>query len=181
MSGTASGTTQPSTQRYNTVTRTRSLWEEDSSSLDTDITWSTTVGPSPKRRKVSWQKYDPVWIKVESKDHWVKTHSVVTQHKPYPKEQSFVKWTDLVKKIELRNRHVDVYQQKWLTVTEEEFESSVCEFRDSKYRLVDEDGDSWGAVTLRRILSDTEIAQDIPEEVGSHAVIEEGGYISDLE
>ena len=65
-----------------------------------------------KRRKVSKQLYQPVYIEVEP-ERQKKTYSVDTQWKPFPKDCSFVKWRVPVKKLELRQKHIDIYETKW--------------------------------------------------------------------
>ena len=134
-----------------------------------------------KRRKVSKQLYKPVWAQVEP-DDYVKTYSVITQWKPFPEGRSFVKWNTLVRKVELRNRTVDVYRVDWQEVEDHEFDE-YPEFHNQSCRFVDEDGDSRSAEDfLCDLLADqadldSECDSDnIPEEVESA-----DPYISDLE
>ena len=147
-----------------------------------------------KRRKVAKQTHKPVYINVEPTGQ-IKTYSVATQWKPFPKDQSIVKWTNFVRKIELRNqKNIDIYEVKWSEVEDYNFEAHP-EFHTAKHRFVDSDGISCSASSLLDCLArhqDENFVEDgfrddysedyseaVPDEVDSCQLME--GYISDLE
>ena len=148
-----------------------------------------------KRRKVSERLYKPVYIKVEP-DGQVKTHSVITQWKPFPQGQSFVKWNTLVKKLELRSRHIDIYRAEWKEVDDYDLDQhpDLCQ---GGRRFVNWEGGSQDAESLADRLEqhvlETQCAEydfvsardhipdpdEIPDQVDSCQLM--AGYISDLE
>ena len=104
-----------------------------------------------KRRRVSKQLYEPVWVQLEPDTHrpsHVKTHSVLTQWKPFPKDQSYAKWNTLVRKLELRKRHIDIYRVDWQEVEAYDFDERPDLYEHPGCRFVDEDSGSCGADTI---------------------------------
>ena len=104
-----------------------------------------------KRRKVSKQLYQPVYIEVEP-ERQKKTYSVDTQWKPFPKDCSFVKWRVPVKKLELRRKHIDIYETKWQRLEFDDiFEDSQWDH--PKFQFVEQFNDpSIGADSIVNIL-----------------------------
>ena len=102
---------------------------------------------SNKRRKVSKQLYKPVWIKTEPDSH-VKTYSVLTQWKPFPEDQDYAKWNTLVRKLELRKRHIDIYRVDWEAVEAYDFDERPDLYERPGCRFVDGDSGSCGVDTI---------------------------------
>ena len=102
-----------------------------------------------KRRKVSKQLYEPVWVQREPETHrlsHVKTYSVLVQWKPYPKNQEYAKWSTFVRKLELRNRDIDIFQANWEKVPEYEFDERP-DLHLPGCRFVNREDSSWGFET----------------------------------
>ena len=100
-----------------------------------------------KRRKVAKQLYKPVWVKTEPDSH-VKTYSVLTQWKPFPEEgTSYAKWNSLERKLELRNRHIDIYRVNWEEVQDYDFDERP-DLHHPGCRFVDDEGESQSAESL---------------------------------
>ena len=143
-----------------------------------------------KRRKVSKQLYEPVWVQREPETHRlsrVKTYSVLTQWKPFPnaEEQSYAKWIAFDRKLELRNRNIDIYRAKWKEVQDYDLDEHP-ELHGPQYRFVDDTGSCSVDIILegleRHYLEQLqELDSDSDSDGVPAEVDDEQHYISDLE
>ena len=144
-------------------------WDDDST-----VSNPSTVAPPSKRRKVSKVLFEPVWILEEDSDRGsVRTHSVETQWKRYPRfseanlQEDFgliVTWRKLVTTRKLRSRNIDIYERQWSCMEDGyNFELHPEFHRDDCYIITEDD-----AYSLPCLLTGAEQLGELYNQYSEH-------------